>query len=82
MELKRFDIRMGLSTTIFFRISEIHGTLIRCGTCGNSDVCDYLTRAWTAHSIIWDFCISLRWYLITALLSSTVKKGADFVYKA
>ncbi len=25
----------------FFGISEIHGTLIRCGTCGNSDVCDY-----------------------------------------
>ncbi len=26
----------------FFGISEIHGTLIRCGTCGNSDVCDCL----------------------------------------
>ena len=26
----------------FFGISEIHGTLIRCGTCGNSNVCDYL----------------------------------------
>lgn len=25
----------------FFGISEIHGTLIRCGTCGNSGVCDY-----------------------------------------
>ena len=23
-------------------ISEIHGQLIRCGTCGNSDKCDYL----------------------------------------
>ena len=26
----------------FFGISEIHGRLIRCGTCGNSDMCDYL----------------------------------------
>lgn len=26
----------------FFGISEIHGQLIRCGTCGNSDRCDYL----------------------------------------
>lgn len=26
----------------FFGISEIHGQLIRCGTCGNSDICDYL----------------------------------------
>ncbi len=26
----------------FFGISEIHGQLIRCGTCGNSDKCDYL----------------------------------------
>ena len=26
----------------FFAISEIHGQLIRCGTCGNSNVCDYL----------------------------------------
>lgn len=26
----------------FFGISEIHGQLIRCGTCGNSDMCDYL----------------------------------------
>ena len=26
----------------FFGIGEIHGTLIRCGTCGNSSVCDYL----------------------------------------
>ena len=25
----------------FFGISEIHGTLIRRGTCGNSPVCDY-----------------------------------------
>ena len=25
----------------FFGIEQIHGTLIRCGTCGNSDVCDY-----------------------------------------
>ena len=25
----------------YFGISEIHGTLIRTGTCGNSDVCDY-----------------------------------------
>ena len=23
-------------------IGEIHGQLIRCGTCGNSDMCDYL----------------------------------------
>ena len=26
----------------FFGISELHGKLIRKGTCGNSDVCDYL----------------------------------------
>ncbi len=26
----------------FFGISKIHGQLIRQGTCGNSDVCDYL----------------------------------------
>ena len=26
----------------FFGISQIHGQLIRQGTCGNSDVCDYL----------------------------------------
>ena len=26
----------------FFGISEIHGQLIRCGTCGNSRFCDYL----------------------------------------
>lgn len=26
----------------FFGISELHGQLIRCGTCGNSDKCDYL----------------------------------------
>ena len=26
----------------FFGIKEIHGQLIRCGTCGNSDRCDYL----------------------------------------
>ena len=26
----------------FFGIGEIHGTLIRCGTCGTGDVCDYL----------------------------------------
>ena len=25
----------------FFGIEQIHGTLIRCGTCGNSDRCDY-----------------------------------------
>jgi len=25
----------------FFGIEQIHGTLIRCGTCGNSDMCDY-----------------------------------------
>ncbi len=25
----------------FFGIEQIHGTLIRCGTCGNSDKCDY-----------------------------------------
>lgn len=25
-----------------YGISEIHGKLIRCGTCGNSDRCDYL----------------------------------------
>ena len=26
----------------FFGIGELHGQLIRCGTCGNSDRCDYL----------------------------------------
>ena len=26
----------------FFGIEQIHGQLIRCGTCGNSDRCDYL----------------------------------------
>ncbi|MBR6851574.1 MAG: L-2-amino-thiazoline-4-carboxylic acid hydrolase [Lachnospiraceae bacterium] len=31
-----------LCNSDFFGISEIHGTLIRCGTCGNSDACDYL----------------------------------------
>ncbi len=31
-----------LCNSDFFGISEIHGALIRCGTCGNSDVCDYL----------------------------------------
>jgi hypothetical protein len=30
-----------LCNSDFFGISEIHGTLIRCGTCGNSDRCDY-----------------------------------------
>ena len=25
----------------FFGIEQIHGTLIRCGTCGNSEMCDY-----------------------------------------
>lgn len=25
----------------FFCIEQLHGTLIRCGTCGNSDKCDY-----------------------------------------
>ena len=25
----------------FFGIEQIHGTLIRCGTCGNSEICDY-----------------------------------------
>ena len=31
-----------LCNSDFFGISEIHGQLIRCGTCGNSDRCDYL----------------------------------------
>ena len=31
-----------LCNSDFFGISRIHGTLIRCGTCGNSDRCDYL----------------------------------------
>ena len=30
-----------LCNSDFFGISELHGTLIRCGTCGNSDRCDY-----------------------------------------
>jgi signal peptidase I len=25
----------------YFGIEQLHGTLIRCGTCGNSDKCDY-----------------------------------------
>lgn len=31
-----------LCNSDFYGISEIHGKLIRCGTCGNSDRCDYL----------------------------------------
>ena len=31
-----------LCNSDFFGIGEIHGQLIRCGTCGNSDVCDYM----------------------------------------
>ena len=31
-----------LCNSDFFGISEIHGQLIRCGTCRNSTVCDYL----------------------------------------
>jgi hypothetical protein len=31
-----------LCNSDFFGIREIHGQLIRCGTCGNSDICDYL----------------------------------------
>lgn len=31
-----------LCNSDFFGISELHGRLIRCGTCGNSDRCDYL----------------------------------------
>jgi hypothetical protein len=30
-----------LCNSDFFGIEQIHGTLIRCGTCGNSDHCDY-----------------------------------------
>ncbi len=30
-----------LCNSDFFGIRAIHGELIRCGTCGNSDVCDY-----------------------------------------
>ena len=30
-----------LCNSDFFGISEIHGQLIRTGTCGNSDICDY-----------------------------------------
>lgn len=30
-----------LCNSDFFGIGEIHGQLIRCGTCGNSDRCDY-----------------------------------------
>ena len=25
----------------FFAMEQVHGRLIRCGTCGNSDICDY-----------------------------------------
>ena len=31
-----------LCNSDFYGIGEIHGQLIRCGTCGNSDCCDYL----------------------------------------
>lgn len=31
-----------LCNSDFFGIQEIHGQLIRCGTCGNSNKCDYL----------------------------------------
>jgi len=31
-----------LCNSDFYGISEIHGQLIRCGTCGNSDRCDYM----------------------------------------
>lgn len=31
-----------LCNSDFYGISEIHGQLIRCGTCGNSCMCDYL----------------------------------------
>ena len=31
-----------LCNSDFYGIGEIHGKLIRCGTCGNSDRCDYL----------------------------------------
>ena len=30
-----------LCNSDFFGIGQIHGKLIRCGTCGNSDRCDY-----------------------------------------
>ncbi len=35
------DVLPLLCNCDFFGISEIHGKLIRCGTCGNSDICDY-----------------------------------------
>ena len=31
-----------LCNSDFYGISQIHGKLIRCGTCGNSDCCDYM----------------------------------------
>lgn len=37
-----FHVLPLLCNSDFFGISEIHGKLIRCGTCGNSDRCDYL----------------------------------------
>lgn len=30
-----------LCNSDFFGIEQLHGTLIRCGTCGNGDICDY-----------------------------------------
>jgi hypothetical protein len=30
-----------LCNSDFFGIEQLHGTLVRCGTCGNSDICDY-----------------------------------------
>ena len=31
-----------LCNSDFYGIHKVHGRLIRCGTCGNSDRCDYL----------------------------------------
>ena len=30
-----------LCNSDFFAMEQVHGRLIRCGTCGNSDLCDY-----------------------------------------
>jgi len=31
-----------LCNSDFYGISQIHGKLIRCSTCGNGNICDYL----------------------------------------
>ena len=37
----RYGAEQGAFLWNFFGIEQIHGTLIRCDTCGNSEMCDY-----------------------------------------